>query len=279
MSEIRKYLLYTKVVVVTLFCVSCSISSGKKGYKKTPVDEFVTKYINEPNYSVILADMDYKEDTKSYYHKYKIVIAKARIKVDSITLNNPTIKAADVVIEDTDWKKISDVFFDENIDNLGMTILSKKDGVLDKKVAPAGFDNYVGNERYGRWENNSSGGGSFWAFYGQYHFMSSLFYGASHMFYRNDYNDYNRNYRGSRGYYGSGSNRYGTSSSTTRTASTWNSKPSTFKNKVRSSVKQSATTSRSRSYRSNSSYSKTKRNSSRYSNSSSSRSRSGGFGK
>ncbi|WP_062062272.1 hypothetical protein [Aquimarina longa] len=256
-----------------------SCSSNKKVYKKTPIDEFVTTYIDEQNYSVILADMDYKEEEDSYYHKYRILIEKPKTTVDSTTLSAPNYKAEDVVVKDTEWRKVSDVFFDDHVNNLGMTILSKKNGVLDKKTSPAGYDNYVGNERYGRWENNTSGGGSFWAFYGQYHFLSSMFYGSSHRYYRGSYMDYDRNYRGSRGYYGSGRNQYGTNSSVTKgTANRWSGRSSAFKNKVRNSVKKSATITRSRSYNSNSKYSKTTRNSSRYSNSSS-RSRAGGYGK
>jgi len=48
---------------------------------------------------------------------------------------------------------------------------------------------YIGNPHYGRWSHSS--GGSFWAFYGQYHFFSTMFGGR-----RNYYNDWS----GGRGY-------------------------------------------------------------------------------
>lgn len=48
---------------------------------------------------------------------------------------------------------------------------------------------YIGNPQYGRWSHGS--GGSFWAWYGQYHFFSSMF-GARRYY----YNDWGR----SRGY-------------------------------------------------------------------------------
>jgi len=48
---------------------------------------------------------------------------------------------------------------------------------------------YIGNPQYGRWSHGS--GGSFWAWYGQYHFFSSLFGGRRYY-----YNDWGR----SRGY-------------------------------------------------------------------------------
>lgn len=273
MIKMKKSLRYSAFLLLLIVFASCS-SEKSKVYKKTPVDEFITKYINEPNFSVILADMDYKEEDKSYYHKYRVLIEKTMVEVDSTTLNDSTKVAEDVKVIDTEWRKVSDIFFDNNINNLGMTIVSKKNGVVDKETSPAGYDNYVGNKRYGSWNTNSSGG-SFWAFYGQYHFMSSLFYGSSHRYYRSDYRNYDTNHRGRTGYYGSGTNKYGTTSATNKQSS-WSSRPNTFKSKVRNSVSKSATTSRSKSY---SSSSKTQRNSSRYSSSSSSRSRSGGFGK
>lgn len=47
---------------------------------------------------------------------------------------------------------------------------------------------YIGNPHYGRWSQGS--GGSFWAWYGQYHFFSSMFGGRRYY-----YNDWGR-YRG-----------------------------------------------------------------------------------
>ncbi len=274
----KKIILLCNVILMMLLFNSCG-TDRKRTYQKTPLDQIITKYINEPNYSVILADMDYNESEKAYFHKYRILIEKPQIKVDSTQLNDASRKAQDVVVENTDWLKVSDVFFEKHVDNLGMTILSKKNGVLDKKATPAGYDKYVGNDRYGRWQTHSNGS-SFWVFYGQYRFMSDLFYGSSYRYNRNDYRNYDRNYRGKQNYYGSGNSKYGTSSTTAKSSasSRWNSKSSTFKQRVRSNVKRSAASSASRKYKSGSQYSKTKRNSSRYSRSSS-RSRGGGFGK
>lgn len=266
------------IVTVLLLLSSCG-SEKRRTYVKSSIDKIITSYLDEPNYSVILADMDYKEEDDSYYHKYRIIVQKPKMEVDTATLNDSTQIAKDVVVKNTNWEKVDPVLFEENVDNLGMTIVSKKDGVLDRKASPAGFDNYVGNERYGQWRTHSSGY-SFWQFYGMYRFMGDIFYGPSYRYYRSDYRDYDRNYRGRRGYYGTNSSRrYGTNSKTAYNKSTrWSGKSSTFKSKVRNSVKRSAAASRSRSYSSGSSYSKTSRNSSRYS-SSSTRSRGGGFGK
>lgn len=252
--------------VTTLF-ISCGSESNK--YVKSPLDQIITTYINLQNYSVILADMDYNESLDTYMHKYRIIVPKADANGED-----------DFDITTTEWQKVSPIVFEQYQNDLGMTILSKKDGVLDKKTAPAGYDNYVGNEKYGHWKTDSRGT-SFWEFYGQYAFMRSIFgWGSGYRYYRNDYYDY-RNYRGKRNYYGR-NNTFGTSTYK-NTNSTWANKPKTFKQKVQTKVKKSSSALKSRSYSSSSSYGnstkKTVRSTNRYNSSSSSRSRSGGFGK
>ena len=59
---------------------------------------------------------------------------------------------------------------------------------------------YIGNPHYGRWSHGS--GGSFWAWYGQYAFFSSMFGGRRHY-----YNDWGRN-RGYSYYHDYGRNNY-----------------------------------------------------------------------
>lgn len=266
--------IFQTLLISSLLLLVVSCGAERKKYLKSPLDEIITTYIDTQNYSVILTDMDYKEDSDAYFHKYKIILEK----------NNKTTKPTedDFDIKRTDWKKVSAITFEEHQKDLGMTVLSKKNGVLDKKSTPAGYNNYVGNQKYGSWERQSNGS-SFWAFYGQYHFMSSLL-GGSNRYGRNDYDHYRTNNRGRTSYYGR-NNTYGTSS-TRNTSSTWNSKPQSFKDKVRTNVKRSATSLRSKGYSSSKSYSnssknssRTTRNSNRYRSSSSSRSRSGGYGK
>lgn len=256
--------------MLVLLVISCG--PERKKYQKTAIDNIITQYINEPNYSVILADMDYKESANEYFHKYKIVIEKS---------NTTKSTEDDFDVKLTDWKKVSEITFDDYQKDLGMTILSKKNGVLNKKSKPAGYDNYVGNTKYGHWQTNSSGS-SFWAFYGQYAFMRSMLgWGSSSYYYRNDYDYYRRNYQGTGNYYGR-RNNFGTSSSTNKNT-TWNQKPKSFKDRVRSKVKTSASAKKSTGYSSSrqfgNSTTKTTRNSNRYSSGGSSRSRSGGFGK
>ncbi|MPQ48173.1 hypothetical protein GCQ56_14290 [Marinifilum sp. N1E240] len=242
-----------------------SSSQTAKTWEKSPVDDLIKDLNGEQNFSIILFDMDADENGNTYRHQYQTIIQRP-----------------DTVIESkSDWKNVSETFFSQNINNMGMEIASKKDGKVTKQAVPAGYNHYVGNEKYGRWENR--GGTSFWAFYGQYAFMSSMF---NMMTYRRSYwDDYNRGgyYGGSRGYYGpSGSNPvYGTKSYTSSSSgskSKWASKPSTFKDRVRTKVSRSSSTSNSK-FSKQRTATKTKRSSSRYSSSRSTRSRSGGFGK
>ncbi len=238
---------------------SSSSSSVAETWQKSPVDELIKGLNEEQNFSIILLDMDADEGSDEYRHQYQVIIQRP-----------------DTVVEQKgDWKNVSANFFSQNMNNMGMEIASKKDGVVTKQAVPAGYNHYVGNEKYGRWEDR--GGSSFWAFYGQYAFMSSMFNMGSYR--RSYWNDYRGGgyYGSSRGYYGpsGGSPVYGTKSYTSSgsgSSSKWGSKPSTFKDNVRSRVSRSSGSSTA------SSSTKTTRNSSRY-RTSSTRSRSGGFGK
>jgi hypothetical protein len=247
-----------------------SSSQTAKNWQKSPVDELIKELSSEQNFSIILFDMDADEATNKYKHQYQILIQRP-----------------DTVVEKkTDWKNVSETFFAQHVNDMGMEIATKKDGKVTKQAVPAGYNHYVGNEKYGRWENR--GGSSFWAFYGQYAFMSSMF---NMMTYRRSYwDDYNRGgyYGGSRGYYGpSGSGSvFGTksyTSSNTGKNTTWASKPTTFKDRVRSKVSRSSSSSNrfssSRKKSSSTVNKRTSRSSSRYRSSRTTRSRSGGFGK
>ncbi len=262
---------FKTLIILGLLLLVISCGQEPKKYIKSPLDQIITTYLDTQNYSVILADMDYKEESDTYFHKYKIILEKKKNATESLE--------DDFDVQTTDWKKVSAITFEEHQKDLGMTVLSKKNGVLDKKSTPAGYNNYVGNKKYGNWQRQSNGS-SFWAFYGQYHFMSSLFYGSRHRYYRNDYDYYRTNHYGRSNYYGR-TNNFGTSTYK-NTNTSWNSKPKTFKDKVRSNVKRSSSALKSKGYSSSRSYKssrRTTRNTNRYTNSSSSRSRSGGFGK
>ncbi|WP_231373959.1 hypothetical protein [Aureivirga marina] len=273
MKHINKFFVFAISLVMLSSLISCGGDSNRNTaqttkWEKTPVDKLIVKYMDVPTYSIILADMN--SEKEEYFHKYKIILEKATGVKDSLDIESQT----------TGWEKVSPTFFENNINNLGMALVTKTDGKLDKIASPAGFNNYVGNPKYGEWKTNSSGE-SFWSFYGKYALLRDILGFNSYPVYRTSWYDYDRNYRGRSSYYGSGKYSYGTKS-TRNTSSTWASKPSSFKSKVRSQVKRSAAASSSRSYNANSRYSKSNkstRSSSRYNSSSSSRSRGGGFGK
>lgn len=264
--KILKIFLFSTLIILAISC-----GQERKKYVKSPLDTIITAYIDIQNYSVVLSDMDYKEDVDKYFHKYKVILEKPNITTES--------KEDDFDVKLIGWIEVSPITFEEHQKDLGMTILSKKDGVLDRKSTPAGYNNYVGNNKYGNWQTQNNGT-SFWAFYGQYQFMSSLFYGSSYRYNRRDYNDYRTNHSGRSNYYGR-NNTFGTSNYQSKS---WSSKPASFKENVRSRATKSSSALKSKGYSSSRSYSnatKTTRSNNRYSSSGSgsSRSRSGGFGK
>jgi hypothetical protein len=164
---------------------------------------------------------------------------------DSIVVNdaNESVSVKVPYSKKTGWEQVSKSYFNSQVNNMGMTIVSKDStGNISKVASPMGYSRYVGNSGYGYW-----GGGS-WHFFTQYMFMRAMFGGGS--FYRSNYTNYNRNYRGKSSYYGktsTGTPKYGT----------------------KSSAMQKRMTSGSSKYR----------RGSRYGGSGSSRSRGGGFGK
>lgn len=239
------------------------VSERQTVYEKSPVDILIRDLSNEQAFTIILYDMDYSEASDKYKHEYNVIVERD----DSVYSQN------------TEWAVVSSAFFKANVDNMGMELASKKDGKINKSVAPAGYSNYIGNQKYGQWQERD--GNRFWEFYGKYAFMSSMFRMAMFPVGYSNWNNYHTNYYGQgRGYYGTSSNgsrMYGTNSNYTKAnnSSTWNNKSSDFKSRVQSKVSRS-TASNSRVNRS--STTKRTRSSSRYS-SSNTRSRGGSFGK
>ncbi len=248
MNDMKSLLRFASLSMVILLLTSC----GGQKFQKSPLDEIVRDLPQDEVYSIILYDMDVQGSFfETYYHKYQVIRDRGDGDVNDVV---------------TDWHEVGQKEFDRYVNDMGMEIAARDStGKLTKSVAPPGYNNYVGNPKYGQWQTHSSGG-SFWAFYGQYAFMSSLFRMGSYPVSRGYYDDWNGNYRGTnRRYYGpttSGGGRYyGTGSGYSRThnpSSTWNRKSSSFRNRVAS---------------------RTSRSSSRSGRRSSSRSRGGGFGK
>ncbi|MDP4679086.1 MAG: hypothetical protein NWS46_01840, partial [Cyclobacteriaceae bacterium] len=190
----------------------------------------------------VLNDMDVEGSFfETYKHEYKIIEEVEDGKPEE------TISA---------WYEVDEKKFNLHVNDMGMEVASRgKDGKLHKGATPPGYNNYVGNEKYGHWQTNN--GNSFWAFYGQYAFMSSMFRMSMYPAYRSHYNDYRGNYYGTgRSYYGptaGGSSYYGTNSAytnSTRPNSSWSKNNSSFKQNVagrtsRSSSRFGGTTSKS----------------------------------
>jgi len=249
---IENFPIKTAVLFAFVAILLGACSSGGR-YSEEGLDTVIKSYRETPDLTIILYDQNY--ESGQYQHQYQVLIPLADSTLDSKV---------------TPFYPVSDKFFNANIDNLGMELANKKDGALTKTVAPAGYSQYVGNPKYGRWSENS--GGSFWEFYGKFAFMNSMFHMVSSPARYGYYNDYRRNYAPSGRTYRGPNNYYGSQSymkSSTGRNSSWSNKPSTFRNDVRSRVQRSSTASKSR----------ISRTSSRTSSSSSSRSRGGGSGK
>lgn len=167
----------------------------------------------EKKFEIMLYDMEDNSGlfSSDYRHQYNIIREK-----DSVVVIDSTQKAAVVKVPyktKTAWYPVTKEFFKKNVDNMGMTLVSKDTtGHISKIPSPPGYNNYVGNRRYGYW------GGGFWHFYGQYMFMSTMFHMMSPISY-GGYNNYRSNYYGRRPYYGSTTNgrpQYGTRSTSSQ---------------------------------------------------------------
>ena len=241
--------------IIVLFSILALVACRSNNFEKSPVDEMIRNMTNDPAYSIILYDMDQQGTFfPEYRHQYRILKESPQ---DSVPKE-----------EITEWYTVSEDFFNQNIDNMGMEIASKnREGEVSKTAAPPGYGNYVGNPQYGQWQQGSNGE-SFWSFYGKYALLSSLFNMAAFPVRRSYYDDYRTYRRSGRSYYGpTVDNRraYGTDSrytTTTKPNTTWRTRTSSSNFRTSSQ--------------------RTSRSSSRWggSSSSSSRSRSsGGFGK
>lgn len=103
---------------------------------------------------------------------------------------------------ETGWEAVNASFYEQNLENLGMAILSKPYGEFepDSQPAPPGMA-YVGNPKYGEWKEDQRGN-SFWSWYGRYAFFSHLFFFPPHYYSYGSWNRWNRDYRYKKPYYG-----------------------------------------------------------------------------
>ena len=110
--------------------------------------------------------------------------------------------------EETGWQQVSEEFYENNLEYLGMAILAKPFGAFEQdrltQPAPPGMA-YVGNPKYGEWKEDDKGG-RFWSWYGKYMFFSNLFFFPPSYFYYNSWNGWRNNYRHRRPYFGQTAN-------------------------------------------------------------------------
>lgn len=124
--------------------------------------------------------------------------------------------AADVVVFNDSLIDVVNVLADLSNGKLPRMQIAQ----TEAKPAQGAGSHLVGNPRYGNWQRNSSGQ-SFWAFYGQYALMRSLFFSPRPYYYSNWYS--NRGWS----YYGDvGRNYYGSRADTSR----WNQARKTYPN-------------------------------------------------
>jgi len=177
-----KYKYNILVAMIIWFALGCGTSYDN------PVDRLKNQLKDVPTYSIILEDM--KEDGNiftHYFHKYKI------IQLDNAWATN--------------WEEVSEQYYKQNANFLGMTLASKKDGKQNNQVAPPGYA-YVGDSNYGQWRQDANGN-SFWEFYGKYRMFTDVLGFFSGPVYRHDYDDYHRYRDQNRPFFGR-NNQYGT---------------------------------------------------------------------
>ena len=180
------------ITACVLICVAMTLQSC--GAKRSPIERISSNLKNVPEYSIILEDMQRRGSVfKQHYHKYKVIIKDE--------------------IQYTGFVRVSKPFYRKNENYLGMALLSKTEDGYVKTPSPPGYQ-YVGNSRYGEWRSDRSGN-SFWAFYGQYMFMSHMFGMVSRPVYRGDYSTYTDYRKNNRPYYGS-NKQYGTNGTVTK---------------------------------------------------------------
>jgi hypothetical protein len=219
-----------KHILIILVSILTLTSCADERHGKTPLDELIKKLDAEKNFTIILYDME-EEGTFSptYKHQYKVIT------------NGPDSIPVEAIQE---WVEVPEDFFIQHENDMGMEIAAKKNGVVSKQTAPAGYTNYVGNTQYGTWKSDASGN-SFWEFYGKYAMMSSMIGMMSAPLYRTSYIDYDQNYRGQRPYYGNTINgvpEYGTYSAHNASQNRKYTTNNKFKERVQNSTTRSTNT-------------------------------------
>lgn len=145
----------------------------------------------------ILVDM--KKVLNDCYHKYRYVEGG--------------------LARQTDWVPVACVDYVIHQNHLGMAIYSKPEGTFESEAVtvahPPGY-NYIGNTRYGRWDERA--GGRYWVWYGQYALTRDLLWGVGG--YRpvrdRSWSSYRSSVKSRKPYFGA-TKQYGTNGSLTKT--------------------------------------------------------------
>ena len=185
----------------TLRWIGMALLGAVWGCSSAPdLAEFRQRLAAYPEYTVVLTDMEPDDSA----HRYRVIHAKPG-----------TEAAAEEFGEfDSGWVRVPAAYFSQHLDHLGMTILSKgPDGEVSEVAEPPGYSQ-VGNPSRGEWRNDSQGR-SFWHYYGQYAFFSSMFGFGGRPVYRADWDTYRGQRTAGRPYFGS-NNQFGTKGSYTK---------------------------------------------------------------
>ena len=119
----------------------------------------------------------------------------------------------------TSWVPVTCAEYAAHTEHLGMAIYSKPEGTFKSEAVtiahPPGY-NYIGNTRYGRWDNRA--GGRYWVWYGQYALTRDLLWGVGgYRPVRNrSWTSYRSSVKARKPYFGA-TKQYGTSGSITKT--------------------------------------------------------------
>jgi hypothetical protein len=137
-----------------------------------------------------------------FYHRYEYVEGESR--------------------RQGEWEEVDDALFERHVDDLGMDIVAKPYGTYEdealREAMPPGMA-FVGNPKYGRWEDDGRGGRR-WSWIEGYLFYRLMF-GGNHYYHYGAWNSWHGGYRGRSPYYGgaSGSTLYGTRGKHTQSSS------------------------------------------------------------
>jgi len=157
---------------------------------KDPVREIIEAESIEPNFTVLLFDMDQEGVfSKTYKHRYRVLKEKE----------------GKVVGVDTKWYNVSSSYFQQNQNNLGMEMAAKDSaGKVAQTIGPPGYTNYIGNSRYGYWGQveGDTLADKFWYFTPENTYIRALLQLPAGKIYQ-------KNHTEARGYYGRGFIYYG----------------------------------------------------------------------